>query len=383
MVLNNKPEIRNTRVNLCLDCGKCTVVCPIAHYNPEFNPRLIVQRNLGAKTPGKEDETIWACLNCSLCLERCNYRVEFPEFVRVLRTEALNQGTRLQCSHGGALQALMHIMTKENLRQERLGWLPPDSKLSGQYDTIFFTGCTPYFDKLFSDLEVNTLDSTKGIIKLLNCASIPFNLLPNERCCGHDLLIQGDKDSFLSLAHANIAEFTRMGVQKVITSCPECYYSLKVEYPRILGHTVAEVFYWTDVLAPLLPSLQLHLGEVKQKVTYHDPCLLGRGCRTFDTPRQVLNAIKGLEFTEIEPCRERALCCGSSSWVHCGAANRRIQEELLIQAKSTGAKTLVTSCPKCQIHLKCAQKSGNGQLSDIKIQDLATLAAQSLDQEVS
>jgi len=358
------------------------MVCPIARYNPEFNPRLIVQRNQEMKEQNLQDEAIWSCLNCYMCLERCNYRVEFPEFIRILRTEAISKGTQAQCSHGGALQSLMHLMTGGDLRQERLGWLSPDIKLSGQYDTIFFVGCAPYFDVMFGDLGVNVLDGVRGALRLLNRAQVPFNLLVNERCCGRDLLLQGDKEGFMALAQANVGEFNRLGVKKIITNCPECYYSLKVDYPKMLGSTAAEVIYWTEIVAPLLQSGELRLGRLKEKTTYQDPCTLGRGLRIFDSPRQILCAIGGLEFVEIDPERERALCCGASPWVHCGAANRQIQEERLAQAEATGAEVLVTSCPKCQIHLKCAQRNRNEKVPKVDIQDLASLAARSLDQEV-
>ena len=96
-------------------------------------------------------------------------------------------------------------------------------------------------------------------------------------------------------------------------------------------------------------------------------------------PRWILDAISGLEVVEMEETREKALCCGASPWVYCGAVNREIQERRLGQAKAVEAELLVTSCPKCQIHLRCAQRSGDRSASQVEIRDLACLAAQSLD----
>jgi heterodisulfide reductase subunit D len=377
----HRQEIKDTRIHLCLDCGKCTVVCPVARYNPDFNPRLIVQRNMEHRNRNYNDETIWSCLNCYMCLERCNYRVEFPEFIRILRTDTESNESQGRCSHGGALQSLMHLMTSEKVKQRRLNWLPPDVKLSQKNDTIFFVGCAPYFDVMFADLAADTLEGVISTLRLMNRAQIEFNLLTDELCCGRDLLLEGDKEGFMTLAEANVREFHRLGVQKIITSCPECYYALKVDYPRMLGKTFAEVVYWTEMVAPLLDSGELRLGTLDTKVSYHDPCTLGRGLRIFDSPRKILAGVSGLEFTEIKPNRETALCCGASSWVHCGAANRQIQDERLAQAEATGADVLVTSCPKCRIHLKCTQQSRNGRKPKIDIQDLATVAARSLGQE--
>ena len=372
-MFDTEREIKDTRVRLCLDCGKCTVVCPVAQFDPDFNPRLIVQRKLWRNSQSPQDETIWSCLSCYMCVERCNYRVGFPEFIRALRSEALAKGVQVQCSHGGALQELMHLMARENLQQDRLGWLPQDIKLSEECDTQFFIGCAPYFDILFSDLGVNTLDGVKGALRLLNRAQIPFKLLANERCCGRDLLLEGEREGFMALARANMEEFARHGIKKIITNCPECYYTLKVDYPSMLGGTGIHVMHLTEVIAPLVQSGKLDLGRLEKRVTYHDPCTLGRCSRIFDEPRQILSRVAGLELLEMEQNRERALCCGANPWVHCGAVNRQIQEQRLAQAEATGADMLVTACPKCHIHLRCAQKSGDSRESQIDIQDLAYL----------
>lgn len=378
-MFNAEKEIMDTGIRLCLDCGKCTVVCPVAQYDPEFNPRLIAQRRLGGNNRDRQDETIWSCLSCHMCVERCNYRVRFPEFIHAMRAEAVAQGAHPVCSHGGALQALMHLMTREDLRQDRLGWLPRDIEISAKCDTVFFVGCAPYFDVMFSHLGVSTLEGVKGALKLMNQAQVPFNILDNERCCGRDLLLQGDREGFAALARANIEEFARRGVRRIVTNCPECRYTIKTEYPRMLGETGIEVLHLTEVIAPLVQSGELRLGTVEKRATYHDPCTLGRCSRVFDEPRQILGALAGLELVEMEQNREKALCCGASPWVHCGAVNRQIQEQRLEQAKAAQADLLVTACPKCQIHLMCAQRSGNGEITQVEIRDLACLAAQSLD----
>jgi len=378
-VADNDKGIIESGIRLCLDCGKCTVVCPVAQNDPEFNPRLIAQRWLTRDSSADRDESVWSCLSCYMCVERCNYRVRFPEFIHHLRAEALEDGAIPKCSHGGALQALMHMMSREDLQQKRMDWLPDDIELSDESDTVFFVGCAPYFDVLFDDLGVKTLEGVEGALRLLNRAQIPFKLLANERCCGRDLLVQGDRGGFMALARANMEDFKRQGVKRIITNCAEGHYTLKVDYPRALGTTGIEVKHLTEVIAPLLTTGALALGSVEKKVTYHDPCTLGRCSRVFDEPRQVLHAIKGLELVEMEQNREKALCGGSSPWVACGSVNRQIQGQRLAQAEATGAEVMVTTCPKCQIHLKCAQKSRDGETAGVDIQDLASLAARSLD----
>ena len=376
---NIEREIRETNIRLCLDCGKCTVVCPVAQHDPAFNPRLIAQRRLSQNSQGSRDETIWSCLSCYMCVERCNYHVKFPKFIHSLRAESLAEGAQIQCSHGEALQTMMRLMAREDLQQKRLGWLPKDVSLSPQSDTLFFVGCAPYFDALFSDLGANTLEGVKGALKLLNRARVPFNIIADERCCGRDLLLQGDRKGFAALAKANMEQFARHGVKRIITNCPECYYTLKVDYPNMLGGTGTEVVHLSQTIAPLVQSGKLSLGKLEKRVTYQDPCTLGRCSRIFDEPRQILGAVAGLELVEMEQSREKALCCGATSWLQCGAVNRQIQKQRFTQAEASGAEILVTACPKCQIHLRCAQKSSDGKDARIEIQDLASLAARSLD----
>jgi heterodisulfide reductase subunit D len=384
-VFDLQSAISDTRVRLCLDCGKCTVVCPVARYDVEFNPRRIVQEALKQNGHGPMDETIWTCLSCNMCMERCNYNVKFTDFIRSLRYKALEEGAEIQYSHGGAAQTIMHLMSQGDIRQRRLDWLPEDIEIAKQCDTAFFVGCAPYFDVLFSDLGVKTVEGTKGALRLLNHAQIPFTLVPNERCCGRDLLLLGDIEGFLALAQANMHEFSRRGIKNIITSCPEGYYTLKIDYPKFLKDWEINVMHITEVLAPLIENGQLALGRLEQKVTYQDPCTLGRYSRIFDQPRSILASVDGLEMVEMADNREKALCCGASPWAYCGAVNKQIQKERLAQAGATGTDILITACPKCQIHLKCAQKNAeSNDVCRIEIQDICELVAQSLlPQEVS
>jgi len=377
--------VTDTRIRLCLDCGKCTVVCPVARYDAEFNPRLIVQKVLKQDGNGPVDEIIWSCISCNMCMERCNYNVNFTEFVRALRHKAVEEGAEIQYSHGGAPQTIMRIMAHRDIRQNRMNWLPDDIEIQKQCDTDFFVGCTPYFDILFSDLGIKTVEGTKGALRLLNYAHIPFTLLSNERCCGRDLLLAGDVDGFVALAQANMREFNRKGIKRIITSCPECYYTLKVDYPKFLDDWNINVLHITEVIAPLVENGQLNLGTLKKRVTYHDPCTLGRYSRIFEQPRSILISISGLDVVEMTDNREKALCCGASPWINCSVINKRIQKERLAQAGATNADILVTACPKCQIHLRCAQKnSENNDICQIEIRDIFDLASQSLlEQEVN
>jgi heterodisulfide reductase subunit D len=371
-------QIVETKVRLCLDCGKCTVVCPVSQYNSDFNPRRIIRKSLGRQKIDVKDENIWACFNCHMCLERCNYNVKFPDFVNALRAEAVKQGVKVRSSHGGTLQSLMNLMGLSGLEQRRLEQLPKDIKLTANCDTVFFVGCAPYFDIVFQDIGARTLEGVWGALRLLNRLDIPFDLLPNERCCGRDLLLQGDLKGFQALVQNNLAEFERRGVKKLITACPECYSCLKKEYTRVENGRTLEVANIYELLSPLVKQKALGLKSLSRSVAFQDPCNLGRAFRVFDPPRDLIQAIPGVKLKEMRQNRESALCCGANPWAYCNSVNRQVQGERLSQAKLSGADILVTACPKCQIHLKCAQKNDSSGQTEIEIRDLMALLADAL-----
>ena len=173
----------------------------------------------------------------------------------------------------------------------------------------------------------------------------------------------------------NVQEIRQTGAKRVILSCPEGYHTLKHEYPRYL-HTGFEVVHLSELVAERISQKELKFRRMKKKVTYHDPCHLGRISGIYDAPRTMLRAIPGLELMEMDNNRATALCCGTHCWMNCGAVNKQIQAELLREAKATGAETLITACPKCQIHLKCAMHDEKlGEELQIEIQDLAGFIA--------
>ena len=361
----------------CLDCGKCTVVCPVSRYDTSYSPRRVVNNAIYGQEVGViGDGQLWSCITCSMCEERCQSGVKYTELIKSLRSKAHEAGCSGECTHGGALQSLMHIMTSPNLQQNRLGWVDKNLKTATESDVLYWVGCQPYFDVIFSDLMVKTIDTAKGAVKLLNSLDITPALLPNERCCGHDLLWSGDVEHFLKLAEHNLEEIKKSKAKKVVATCPEGYITLKYEYPHYFGSLDFEVVHISQLLADAISEGRLKFRRFKQKVTYHDPCRLGRFSGIFDAPRAIISAIPGLELQEMPRNRVNALCCGTQAWINCGSVNKQIQEDRLREAASTGADILLTSCPKCQIHFRCALNDGRlGEELNIRIEDVVSLAA--------
>jgi len=277
------------------------------------------------------------------------------------------------------LQALMHIMGSDDLEQDRLDWLPKQIKTSNTSDTLYFVGCAPYFETFFADLNPKSLKGPVGSLTMLNRMGIVPALLPNERCCGHDLLNSGDIDGFLALAKHNLKEIAATGAKRVVVSCPEGYHTLKVEYPKYLGDTGFEVVHLMELVAEAVSDDELKFHRVNKKVAYHDPCRLGRISGIYDEPRAILEAIPGLKVVEMQHNRGNALCCGTQSWMNCGSVNKQIQVELLREARATGADILITACPKCKIHLKCAMHDEVlGQEPKMEIKNFAGFIAGAL-----
>lgn len=372
--------IAETRAYSCLDCGKCTTACPISKYDPDYSPRKLVYNTISKdRTELLHNGQLWSCITCSMCEARCQSGVQYTDLIKSLRAEAHSLGETGQCTHGGALQSLMHIMTADQLNQNRLDWVDKSLKTATEADVLYFVGCQPYFDVIFSDLGVKTLSNARGAVKLLNKMGIVPALMPNERCCGHDLLWAGDTEHFLKLAEHNIKEIGRTGAKQVVTTCPEGYQTLKFEYLRHFGDLDFEVVHISQLLAEAVTEGKLKFRRMAKKVTYHDPCRLGRCAGIYNEPRTIINAIPGLELVEMPRNRISALCCGTQAWMNCGTINKQIQAERLREASATGADILLTSCPKCLIHLRCALHDGKLEEElNIEIEDITSLAAKAL-----
>ncbi len=374
--------VKSTNALFCLECGKCTASCPVAWVNDGYSPRRMVSQSLpGSGEDVLREPNLWACLSCKNCEAGCPADVDYTGLTLELRFQAAQDGQRAHCTHGGALQSLMRIMTSPKLKQNRVEWANGDLKTAHDGEVLYFVGCAPYFDILFADLGVQTLNAAKSAVKLLNAVGIEPVLLDNERCCGHDLLWSGDRANFLRLAEHNLHAIRKSKARQVVFSCPECYRTVKEDYAAHFGNLGFEAVHISEVIADKLQSQKMLLASNgrQQKVTFQDPCRLGRHLGVYDAPRMVMSATPGVELKEMTKSGKKATCCGVSNWMNCSTYSKQIQVERLREAKATGARTLVTACPKCEVHLRCAMKDPNlGKEIAMDIKDVTTLAAEAL-----
>jgi Fe-S oxidoreductase len=252
--------------------------------------------------------------------------------------------------------------------------LTDDLRTDPESKTLLWVGCTPYFDAFFAENGVNTVAAVVSAIRILNALGIEPAVRKDERCCGHDALWAGDEETFENLATANVKMFGDAEPELIVTVCPECSLTLGREYKERFGTPDCDIKHISEFIQE--HADQLPVSEQSQIVTFEDPCRLGRHQGKYDEPRAAMAVVPGLELREMRHSRQRATCC-AGSWLTCNQSSKKIQVDILGEAEATGSELLVTACPKCQIHLKCAQ-SGDENVPGIEIRDLASVVAGAL-----
>jgi len=373
-------KVKETRAFSCLECGKCTGVCPVARYSESFSPRSLLIKSLRNSNPEEfNSPELWSCLTCQQCDTICPSNIKYIELTQLLREATEGDFDESSCSHGGIVQSISRIMMSDNIKQDRLSWIDSDLKTSKTSEYLYFVGCLPYYDPIFSEMGTQPLEIARSTLKILNYFDIKPQVLPNEKCCGHDFFWNGDIKSLKKLAESNLEQFEKQGIKKIITSCPECYRTLKQEYPDQIGSVPYEIYHTSEFLAAKMKEKDITIKTESKRLTFQDPCRLGRHMDVYEPPREIISRLEGAEYVEMMHHHKRATCCGVSSWMNCSQVSKNIQKQRLGEVQKTKADVLVTACPKCQIHFSCALQN-NEQLSsdDIEIKDLTQIVAENL-----
>jgi heterodisulfide reductase subunit D len=213
----------------------------------------------------------------------------------------------------------------------------------------------------------------RSTIELLKKANVDFKLLgKDEWCCGSVLLRTGNLETAKEVAEHNIEAFKKAESTQVLTSCAGCYRTLKKDYEKMFGKRDFEVIHIVDFLEKLIEDGKLKFPQANMKVTYHDPCHLGRHSDVYESPRKILNSIPGLELMEMTRNRKNAGCCGAGGGVRSAfkELSDKMADERLKEAEETGAEVLTSACPFCTFALRDAAKR-NG--SKIRVLDLPEL----------
>ena len=330
---------------LCFQCGLCDVVCPWNRVRI-FSMRKIVREAAFGLTD-IESEDIWRCTTCGRCPQQCPRDVKQIESGVALRRIATEYGVfpttaRPIRTVRGSLMGEGNPMNES--RKNRANWaegLSVKTFIEGM-EFLYFPGCYLSYDSRLKKVA-------RATAHIFNRAGVDFGILGSkENCCGESIRKTGDEEVFKRLARENIKTFIDNGVKKILVSSPHCYHTFKNEYPEFMVNF--EVIHISQYLFELIHEGRLELNkEYGKKVTYHDPCYLGRHNGIYDEPREVLKKVPGLELIEMPESRIDSLCCGGGGgriWMET-PKGERFSDLRLEQAIGVGAEVLVTSCPYC------------------------------------
>jgi len=388
------------RYDACTRCGECTATCPTGGEAQEIElvtPRGKILRlrdfyrrqyGLKAKLLGApeipEDELkeltsrAYECTICGQCKTVCPAHLDTIEMWENMREFLVANGLAPLPAHE---QIIKSIENYDNPwmqpRTQRSRWskrIEKDVKvkdaLKEKPEVLFFVGCTAAYDPNIKDMAVDTA-------RVLAKAKVDFGTLGNdEGCCGSTLMRTGLVDSARRTVEKNIRLFESAGSSTIVTSCAGCYKTLRQDYPKV-GKVGARIVHITQFVNELIDQTKLVLdSKVEGKVTYHDPCHLGRHNNLYDDPRRVLESIPGVKLVEMERNRDESRCCGAGGGVKTAFPElaEKISALRVEDAERTGADILVTSCPFCYQSLKA---SIDAKRSKLKMMDLMELVRMS------
>ena len=360
---------------VCYQCGKCDVVCPWNRVR-DFSIRKIV-RQAALGLPEIELEDIWRCTTCGTCPSRCPRGVEQIEVGVAIRRIASHYGVfpgsvRAVRAARGSLISDGNPLGED--RDKRDAWASGLSvkPFTEGMEVLYFVGCYYSYDPRMKKAAGATAD-------ILDKAGVDFGILgTRENCCGESIRKTGDEEAFKTLARENIKAFVQNGVKRILVSSPHCYHTFKNEYPEFMVNF--EILHISQFLTELIEEGRLELSrEIGKKVTYHDPCYLGRHNGIYDQPRDVLKKVPGLELTEMPDSRQDSLCCGGGGgriWMDT-PKGERFADLRLAQAKEVGADVLVTSCPYCISNFEESSLALEGD-DALEVKDITEIVQDSL-----
>lgn len=330
---------------LCYQCGKCDVYCPWNKVRI-FSIRKIIRESVFG-LPEIEGEDIWRCTTCGSCPSQCPRGVQQIDVSVSLRRVASEYGV-FPASVRAVSAAKGSCATEGNplheFRAKRADWAKGLSvkPFEEGMEILYFVGCYYAYDPRLKKVAVATAN-------ILKKAGVDFGILgTKESCCGESIRKTGGEEVYKTLAKENIKNFIDHGVKKILVSSPHCYHTFKNEYPEFMVNF--EVVHISQYLAELIKEGRLKLpGEYAKKITYHDPCYLGRHNGVYDEPRDVLRSVSGVDLVEMSDSHQSSLCCGGGGgriWMDT-PKNERFSDIRLDQAEKTGADVLVTACPYC------------------------------------
>jgi Fe-S oxidoreductase len=378
----------------CIMCFRCQEVCPA--YNTgkvlspaamEINKRYLLNKEGRRLASGEATtqtmieyaippEAIWACTACGACVDICPTNNEPMRDILQIRRALVLMENDFPDELQTAFRGMERTVNPWNVPPaDRMKWAEglnvPTIEQNPEPELLWWVGCAPATDARAQKIAV-------AFAEILNEAGINFAVLgQNEQCTGDSARRAGNEFLFNELALANVELLNEVNPPRVVTTCPHCLHTIKNEYPAFGGDY--RVVHHTQLINELITTGRLKLkGGTNGKVTFHDPCYLGRQNDILADPRQTLQQIEG-DFTEMPRHGRKSFCCGAGGaqmWKEEEEGHERVSSNRIKEAINTGAETLAVGCPFCMVMLNDAAKDAN---SSIKLLDIAEIVAAQID----
>jgi len=377
----------------CTECGRCTSACPANAVGKPLSPRDIIldlQRLSHSRTdftepiisatPALSIDSLWACTTCAACMEACPVGIsQMPKIVDMRRYLTMEKAELPETMQGAvaSMEARGHPFAGSQF--SRLDWtrgltVPQRAEVQ-DCEVLLWVGCG-------GALIERNQKVMRALSQLLEKAGVKFAILGREEKCTGDVARRlGHEFLFQSLAKENIATLDRYQVKTVVTACPHCFNTFKNEYPQLGGHF--EVFHHTEFLERLVAEGKLSpRAQSDAKVTFHDPCYLGRHNNVYDAPRKLTEISVKSPTLEMAATREKSFCCGGGgglSFVD-ELPSQRVNRARAQQAVDTGADVVAVGCPFCMTMMEDGVKAcQTGQTTQpAKVMDVAELLWESV-----
>jgi Fe-S oxidoreductase len=378
----------------CIMCYRCTEVCPAYHTGKvlspaalEINKRYLLNQEGDRIAKGQDSsqaltefaissEAVWACTACGACVDICPTNNEPMRDILQIRRALVLMDNDFPDQLQTAFRGMERTANPWNISPaERLKWAEglevPTIEQNPQPEILWWVGCAPATDP-------RAQKTARAFAKILNRAGVSFAVLgQQEQCTGDSARRAGNEYLFNELASANVELLNEVAPKRIVATCPHCLHTLKNEYPAFGGHY--QVLHHTQFINELVSSgrLQASLKD-GQKITFHDPCYLGRHNQIIPEPRHILRN-GSASFIELPRHGSNSFCCGAGGgqmWKEEEAGQERVSLNRMREAASSGADTLAVACPFCLVMLSDAAKE---VASDMKLLDIAEIIADQLD----
>ena len=371
----------------CTECGRCQSQCPAWHTEKPLSPKLLVMAmrdHALAKVPSDKPivgetistDVLWSCTTCGACVNECPVDIEHIDHIVNMRRFQVLVESEFPSELGGTFRNLEKAGNPWGAnRMDRNAWIAEcdfpvaviDGQLPDDVEYLFWVGCAGAY-------EERAKKTTKAVAELLYMSGVKFGVLgARETCTGDPARRAGNEFLYQILSRENIETFNEVyanykGKKKVVVTCPHCFTTIGRDYKQ-QGFEL-EMVHHTQLLNTLVKEGRLKpVAQSSKKLTYHDPCYLGRHNQIYEAPRELLEST-GVDLVEMPRNKERSFCCGAGGgrmWME-EKLGTRINLNRVDEAIATGAEEVAVGCPFCRVMVSDGAK---GRESNVEVIDVA------------